>query len=80
MSEVDPDPNLPAEGAGRNTLGGREEPRTGDPTDGGRHGEIGETPSIAADEPDDGSTYAPGGGRVEDEENAPPGADPGRDA
>jgi hypothetical protein len=80
MSEVDPDPNLPDEGQGRTELGGRGEPASGDPTDGGKRGEIGEAPSIASDEPDDGSSYAPGGGRVEDEENAPPVADPGPDA
>ena len=80
MSENDPDPYLPDEGHGRSELGGREEPGTGDPTEGGRRGQIGEAPSIASDEPSDGSTYAPGGGRVEDERNAPPVADPGPDA
>ncbi|MGY1808476.1 hypothetical protein ACI8AF_13990 [Blastococcus sp. SYSU D00669] len=80
MSEVDPDPNLPDEGQGRAELGGRGEPAGGDPTEGGKRGEIGEAPSIAADQPDDGSTFPPGGGRVEDEGNAPPVADPGRDA
>ena len=35
-------------------LGGQKVDGTGDPTDGGKRGEIGETPSIAADEPDDG--------------------------
>jgi hypothetical protein len=49
MSEVDPDPNLPDEGQGRSELGGRAEPGSGDPTDGGKHGEIGESPSIASD-------------------------------
>ncbi len=76
MTEVDPDPR----DEGRTTLGGREEPAAGDPTAGGKRGQIGEAPSIAADEPDDGSTYPPGGGRVEDEKNAPPVADPGPDA
>ncbi|MGY1604818.1 hypothetical protein [Geodermatophilus sp. SYSU D00815] len=80
MSEVDPDPHLPAEEQGRATLGGREEPGAGDPTEGGKRGQIGEAPSIAADEPADGGSYAPGGGRVEDEKNAPPVADPGPDA
>jgi hypothetical protein len=80
VSEVDPDPNLPDEGAGGTELGGRPEPRDGDPTDGGKRGEIGEAPSIASDEPSDGSTYAPGGGRVTEETNAPPVADPGPDA
>ena len=52
----------------------------GDPTDGGKRGEIGETPSIAADEPDDGSAFPVGGGTVTEEEDAPPVADPGPDA
>ena len=60
MSEVDPDPNEPAEGQGRSTLGGRDEPGAGDPTDGGKRGQIGEAPSIAADEPDDGGPALPG--------------------
>jgi len=80
MSEVDPDPNLPAAEQGRSTLGGREEPGTGDPTEGGKRGEIGAAPSIAADEPDDGGSYAPGGGHVTEETNASPVADPGPDA
>jgi hypothetical protein len=80
MSEVDPDPNLPDEGEGRSELGGRGEPGAGDPTEGGKRGEIGEAPSIVSDEPTDGSTYAPGGGHVTEEENAPPAADPGPDA
>jgi hypothetical protein len=61
----------------RVTLGGREEPATGDPTAGGKRGDIGTTSSIAADEPDDGSTYPVGGGRVEEESNAAPVADAG---
>jgi hypothetical protein len=80
MSEVDPDPNLPDEGQGEQTLAGRPEPRDGDPTEGGKRGEIGEAPGIAADEPGDGSTYAPGGGRVTEDEDAPPAADSGPDA
>ena len=60
MSEVDPDPYEPGEGQG-SELGGPGPP--GDPTDGGKRGEIGEAPSIAADEPDaDGSRYPVGGG------------------
>ena len=75
---VDPDPNDRAASAEGTTLGGRREPdRDGDPTMGGKRGEIGETDSIAADEPDDGSTYPVGGGRVEEESNASPVADPG---
>ena len=81
MSENDPDPYLPDEGQGRSELGGREEPATGDPTDGGKRGQIGEAPSIAADEPDDrGPALPPGGGRVAEQPQQPPVADPGPDA
>jgi hypothetical protein len=80
MTEVDPDPNEPGEGQGRAALGGRDEPGSGDPTDGGRRGEIGETPSIAADEPDVEPPLGPGGGHVSEEPDAPPVADPGPDA
>lgn len=80
MTENDPDPYEPDEGQGASVLGGQKVPGSGDPTDGGRHGQVGEVPSIAEDEPDDGSTYPVGGGRVEEEENAPPVADPGPDA
>jgi hypothetical protein len=76
---VDPDPTDPAGRPGATTLGGREEPATGDPTAGGKRGDIGTTDSIAADEPDDGSAYPVGGGRVEEESNTSPGADPGPD-
>ena len=76
---VDPDPFDPAGAPGGTTLGGREEPADGDPTAGGKRGDIGTTESIAADEPDDGSTYPVGGGRVEEESNASPVADPGPD-
>ena len=71
---VDPDPYGDDEGV---TLGGRAEPADGDPTAGGKRGDIGETDGIAADEPTDGSHYAVGGGRVEEESNASPVADPG---
>jgi hypothetical protein len=80
VSENDPDPNRSVEEQQRPTLGGREEPDAGDPTLGGRRGDIGEVPSIAADEPDDGGTYPPGGGHVTEESNVPPVADPGPDA
>jgi hypothetical protein len=80
MSEVDPDPNLPAAEHARATLGGRDEPGSGDPTDGGKQGQVGESSSIAADEPADGSTYPVGGGRVDEESDAAPVADPGPDA
>jgi hypothetical protein len=79
MSEVDPDPNLPPEGQARPTLGGREEPGEGDPTEGGKRGQIGEAPSVAADEPRDGA-YPVGGGTVTEEPDTPPVADPGPDA
>ncbi len=78
MSENDPDPNLPDEGQGRSELGGKEMPGDGDPTMGGKAGQIGEAPSIAADEPDDGGPAIPvGGGDVREEPNASPVADPG---
>ena len=80
MSEVDPDPNLPDEGRGVAELGGRAEPTDGDPTAGGKRGQIGEAPSIAADEPTDGTSFPVGGGRVSEEPDAPPVADPGPDA
>ena len=81
MSENDPDPYLPDEGQGRSELGGRAEPNAGDPTDGGRTGQIGEVSSIAEDEPDDGGPpLPPGGGLVTEDHNAPPVAAPGPDA
>jgi hypothetical protein len=80
MSENDPDPHLPDEGQGRSELGGRPEPDAGDPTLGGKRGEIGEAPSIASDEPSDGEGYPVGGGLVTEEENASPVADPGPDS
>ena len=81
MSENDPDPHLADEGQGHSELGGREAPDAGDPTEGGRRGQIGEVPSIAADEPDDGGPpLPPGGGRVTEDTNASPVADPGPDA
>ncbi|MBN1093509.1 hypothetical protein JKP75_13635 [Blastococcus sp. TML/M2B] len=80
MTENDPDPYEPDEGQGTSVLGGRAVPADGDPTDGGKHGEIGEAPSIASDEPGDGSSYPVGGGTVTEEQNAPPVADPGPDA
>jgi hypothetical protein len=60
MSEVDPDPHDP-EAGGASVLGGREAPDAGDPTAGGKRGQIGESPSIAADEPDDGTAFPVGG-------------------
>jgi hypothetical protein len=72
VSEVDPDPYDP-DAPSRSTLGGREEPADGDPTDGGKRGQIGEAPSIAADEPSDGTTYPVAGGQVTEESDAPGG-------
>lgn len=73
MSEVDPDPYDP-DAASRSALGGRTEPSGGDPTGGGKRGQIGETPGIAADEPSDGSHYPVGGATVSEESDAPPAA------
>ncbi|SEO89037.1 hypothetical protein [Trujillonella endophytica] len=73
MSENDPDPTLPDEGQGRAELGGEPMPTTGDPTRGGRTGQIGDAPSITGDEPDDGGPPIPvGGGDVREEQDAPP--------
>jgi hypothetical protein len=77
VSENDPDPYEPDEGQGTSVLGGHKVPDAGDPTEGGKRGQLGEAPSIAADEPEDGTTYPVGGGSVEEERNAPPVADPG---
>jgi len=74
VSEVDPDPNAP----GQPQLGGHDEPDAGDPTHGGKDGEIGEAPSVVADEPEDGTAFPVGGGRVTEERDAPP--VPGPDA
>jgi hypothetical protein len=79
MSENDPDPYLP-DAQSRSELAGVPEPDAGDPTRGGRRGQIGEAPSIVSDEPGDGTTYLVGGGDVDEESDAPPVADPGPDA
>jgi hypothetical protein len=68
VTEVDPDPNEPAQ----TELGGRPAPDAGDPTHGGKDGQIGEAPSVAADEPTDGTAFPVGGGRVTEERDAPP--------
>ena len=71
MSEVDPDPYEPADERGS----------SGDPTDGGKRGQIGSAPSIVADEPDAaGPGYPVGGGDASEESDAVPVADPGPDA
>lgn len=73
---VDPDPDDLAGERETAGFGGREEPATGDPTAGGRHGDVGTTDSIAEDEPDDGTHYAPGGGNTDPEPQQPPHAGP----
>jgi hypothetical protein len=81
VSEVDPDPYEPGAGPGEPVLGGHGVPGAGDPTDGGKRGEIGSAPSVTSDEPaDDGPGYPVGGGAVGEEHDAPPVADPGPDA
>jgi hypothetical protein len=72
MSEVDPDPYQPGEGRREVELGGHDVPEADDPTQGGKHGEIGAAPSIAADEPDLDS-FPVGGGAVTEEPDAAPG-------
>jgi hypothetical protein len=74
---VDPDPADPADQHPAVGFGGRDEPATGDPTAGGKRGDIGTTDRIAADEPGDGAAYPVGGGRVQEQSNTPPVADPG---
>ena len=80
MSENDPDPYLPPDEQDRSELAGVPEPDAGDPTLGGKRGQIGDAPSIASDEPADGTGYPVGGGNVAEETDAPPVADPGPDA
>jgi hypothetical protein len=75
VSEVDPDPYEPEQD--QPVLGDHHVPASGDPTGGGKHGEIGAAPSISSDEPDDGRGYPVGGGDVDEERDAPPVADPG---
>ena len=76
MSEVDPDPFEPAQGQGKPELGGRDAPDAGDPTHGGKDGQIGAAPSVVADEPDAaGDSYPAGGGDATEEPDAVPGAD-----
>jgi hypothetical protein len=81
VSEVDPDPFQPGEGQGESVLGDREVPEAGDPTHGGKNGQIGSAPSVASDEPDAaGPGYPVGGGDASEESDAVPVADPGPDA
>ena len=73
MSEVDPDPYEPGEGRRKVQLGGHDVPEADDPTQGGKHGEIGEAPSIASDQPGIES-YPVGGGDVTEDPDAVSGA------
>ncbi len=73
MSEVDPDPYEPGEGRREVEVGGHGVAEADDPTEGGKQGEIGNAPSIAADEPDLES-YPVGGGDVTEESDAVPDA------
>jgi hypothetical protein len=79
MSENDPDPHLPPGQEPPAQFGARTEPGDGDPTQGGKRGQIGESPSVAEDQPDDGSAWPVGGGDVSEESDAAPVADPGPD-
>jgi hypothetical protein len=79
VSEVDPDPYEPGEGRREVELGGHAAPDAGDPTQGGKHGEIGDAPSVTDDEADL-DRFPVGGGRVAEESDAVPVADPGPDA
>ncbi len=77
MSEVDPDPHQPGEGQGQSELGGHDAPGAGDPTRGGKDGQIGSAPSVASDEPDAaGPGYPVGGGDVGEEPDAAAGGRP----
>ncbi len=72
---VDPDPHDPAGSDANSTLGGRQAPEpAADPTAGGKEGQVGSVPSIAADEPDTGESYPVGGGHVAEESDASPAA------
>lgn len=73
---VDPDPDDLAGQQPAAGFGGREEPATGDPTAGGKQGDVGTTDGIAEDEPDDGTHYAVGGGNIDPEPQQPPHAGP----
>lgn len=73
MSEVDPDPYEPGAGRREVELGGHRVPEADDPTQGGTQGEVGNAPSIAADQPGSES-YPVGGGDVTEDADAVPGA------
>jgi hypothetical protein len=80
VTEVDPDQRDPAGAQRESVLGDAEVPADGDPTQGGKRGEVGESPSVRSDEPADGAGYPVGGGAVTEESDAPPVADPGAGA
>ena len=46
MTEVDPDPRDPADGQGTSALGGSPVPADGDPTEGGKRGQIGDAQQV----------------------------------
>ena len=80
MSEVDPDPREPAGAQEESVLGDGELTADGDPTEGGKRGEIGDAASVRSDEPADGRGYPVGGGSATEESDAPPVAGPGAGA
>jgi hypothetical protein len=77
VTEVDPDPQDPADAQSGSVLGDRSVPTDGDPTQGGKRGEIGDSSSVRSDEPADGEGYPVGGGSATEESDSPPVADPG---
>jgi hypothetical protein len=77
VTEVDPDPRDPEDAQSESVLGNREMPTDGDPTQGGKRGEMGDSPSVESDEPADGQGYPVGGGSVTEEADSPPVADSG---
>jgi hypothetical protein len=80
VTEVDPDPRDPADAEQESVLGDGELIANGDPTQGGKRGQVGDAPSVRSDEPADGRGYPVGGGSVTEEDDAPPVADPGAGA
>jgi hypothetical protein len=80
VTEVDPDPRDPADAQQESVLGDRELTADGDPTQGGKRGEVGDTSSVRSDEPGDGQGYPVGGGSVTEESDAPPAAGSGAGA
>jgi hypothetical protein len=62
---------------GESVLGDAVVPADGDPTEGGKTGQLGAAPSVTSDEPADGHEYEAGGGSAAEEADAPPVPDPG---